>query len=273
MKKKSEILKIIDDGLEELASHYGLLVVSKAKAKANVFAISFSQSIISSNFYLGEKGFFESYSESQFLTTSDRSYHEGKGVIHTYSSPNSAFMKAHPKDYSYDEFIRKYGKLITRKLYFSKIHPINKQDLVQEAYMEKDGIGAKKMVGFINYVFPEEGIKTFKEENNTITLELNPEYTHAYFRTQMRSIGRLEAYPLMKYSSVTFGFDERGKITSLKAIDDFSAKTGILSSAIHMELESTYQTSDNDSFVINGENKTLHLPSIEESFDVYGDEN
>ncbi|MDD6241330.1 MAG: hypothetical protein PUA93_07115 [Eubacteriales bacterium] len=271
MKDSSKIIQKIDKALEELSSHKGLLVVSKAKAKATLFAISFSQSIVSSNLYLGRSSFFESYSESQFLATSDRFYDEGDGVVITYSSPNSAFLKAHRNDLRYDEFIRRYGKLITRKTYFSKIHPVNKQDLVQEAYAEKDSLGAKKMYGFLNYVFPREAILDYEEKDRELTLVLNPDFSHAYFRTQMRAIGRLESYPTMKGSKVTFFFNELGKLEKMQAFDDFSAKSGILSSAVHMVLVSTFTTSEDDVFPLRGQKRKLRIPDIQEPFEVYGD--
>lgn len=272
-KETNRIYQRIEEAQNELASHYGLLVISKATAKANVFSFAVEQKIIGSDLYLGESGFAESYSESRFYTTSDRFYDEGKGTVKTYSSPNSAFLKSHAQEIPYDDFIRKYGKIMTKKKYFTRIHPVNKQDLVQEAYIApEEGNSGKTVYGFLNVAFPEGSIKSFREEGNDLYLTLDTDYSHTYFRTQMRAVGRLEGYPQMKSSEYVLRFDEEGHLREVDSLDKYTAKTGFLSSPIEMAMKTFFYPSENDVFLLNGEEKKLSFPKIGEPFDVYGKE-
>lgn len=220
------------------------------------------------------------------LNTAYRFYDDKSGTMkgYTLSTPSDWANNPSPTDYSYDDYIQKYGKLFKAN-YFVK-QSSDTSLAIPETYLTDDlaeyeassETGKHEVNGVIVYDLmsstvkaDESSIKALDDGTYEVVLTLDPGTATSYYKVQMKTTGGLDSYPTFSSSQITFHLDKDLYLIDSYFHDQYNGKEYGLSVNLDMVFYQYYYHSDSvDGFVDkDGNPVSLTVPSITTIDDPY----
>lgn len=270
MKNKKDFIDLVQKKISELADVPELLVVSRNEALANSFGMRVDQETTAATLMLENESFAETSSHSQFVNSVSRSYDMHKGEIKVYRGKHFGELRFKaPANMSYDEYIEKVGKLPRQKYYATQLR-VRPKDIIHETYAEEPGEKTKVVQNIMVQELNEDTVQSIElRENGAYYIVFKTKHSHPYFSLQVRFNGGFDELPEVLEGSVEIFLDKTGRINQIKSYDVYKAKLGIITVTIHSMTTSNYIVGKNGKFLVNGVEKELHAPGINDAFQVY----
>jgi hypothetical protein len=205
-------------------------------ATASVLGIKANQKIETSAFYSPEKTSLETISESQFVHTAFRCSRANNQLLITEASTKEELEQKEPKKYLFQDYLSIYG-ILPLPIYYVRDFETKKEFTSQLVMNKEEG---NVCFGFLPYDLREDTILNYEEKEDSITLELHPDFSTKHYQKQMMKIGGFTEKPSFKAVSVTFFLNQHGEICGYLGHESSHAKLGILNIDFVIETKSTH---------------------------------
>lgn len=213
--------------------------------------------------YVYPEGFYqEKVSQSSIVHAADRYYADDnsytiKGYECSYEKEWSSSLTA--KDYTYDSYIQKFGKLNKGTYYctnseMSDDRPIPETflSLKKEDFDNSTDATKHSRNGVMYYTVSKESVSGSifekKGEGYHIEVDINPLYGVSFMRVNMKGSGRLKAMPNFTSCRLYFDLDKDLYLISSNFHDEYRVNTGGLVTNATSNLYQTYFRSANSTF-------------------------
>lgn len=267
---------LVNYSLELEADSKYSMILTKGVAKATA-VMTVEQKIQSATLRTPECIFNENISSSSAVETANRYYDRKDNKIEAYECKNSSqWPSATSINYTYDEYIDKFGKLLSGRYYCIRDESkktIKDKFLTLSEDEFKNSKEEKKypINGILIYAIGKNTVKSSSiekiDDGYKITLKLKSS-GESYYSVQMKSTGGLATYPAFKEESnnLVFVIDKNLRLVSSVFEDSYDANLGFMSAPTSQILTQYYFHSDTDSF--NG--KQIKVPDMSNvQFDGY----
>lgn len=220
------------------------------------------------------------------LNTAYRFYDDKSGTMKGYvlSTPSDWAKNPSPTDYTYDDYIQKYGKLFKANYFVAQSS--DSTLAVPEVYLTddlttyeaSDAKGKHEVNGVITYDLMESTVKSdessiqrLDDGTYKVVLTLDPSTATSYYKVQMKTTGGLDDYPSFSKSHIEFHLDRDLYLIDSYFHDVYNGKEYGLSVNLDMVFYQYYYHSDRiDGFVDkDGNQLSLTIPSITTIDDPY----
>lgn len=255
------------------------LTIGKATVVANA-GVSVTQNIISCNYTTPEGIYNQNVSSSSVVKTANRFYDnlDGKVLGYLESVPDDWKKNNTPKEYTYDEYIQSYGKLLQGSYYCTTVSdsshvteatPISDRYLTSEksVYDASSEKSKHHVNGVVIYLIGPSSVKNSslskKEKGYLISLDLYTDKDrksasdeekkkisigNTYYSVQMRTTGGLNSRPSFSLTHLEFTLDEELQLVSTYFKDEYSATVGPISSSTVSDMYQYYFHSESNVF-------------------------
>lgn len=240
--------KLINYSLDLEANSPYSLVVGKGAATA----MGVTQNIESATYRTPTEIFNQNVSSSSMVQTANRYYDKKDGQVTSYECKNkSDWPTATSSSVTYDDYITKFGKLLSGIYYCTKDEsrsPITDKFLtldttVFEDYKKTTDSTAFQVNSILIYTLSSSTLKSNSIEKTNygykITLALNKK-GESYYAVQMQSTGGLKSTPPFSYNQLTFNLDENLYLISSEFKDTYVADIGLMSVTTEQTLTQYY---------------------------------
>ncbi len=247
-------------------------------------AAGVKQSIVSTTYSYPEGVFNQKVSSSSVVNTADRYYDTNDNNVKAYECKSEDEWKKdglESKNYSYDQYIQSFGKLLHGTYYcidksdVSDDEPIPEKFLTlsKEEYDSSTEESKHKRSGVIGYSLTNKSVsKSQISKTDTgyhVELDLNVGYAVSYVQVQMKTTGRLKSRPQFSSCKLTFDLDTELKLVSSVFHDEYRVNTGGLVTNAISDLDQIYLTSSTNTIENDGKSVTVTVPEITEDFNGY----
>ncbi len=255
------------------------LTIGKAKVVANA-GVSVTQNIVSCNYTTPEGIYNQNVSSSSVVKTANRFYDnlDGKVLGYLESVPDDWKKNNTPKEYTYDEYIQSYGKLLQGSYYCTTVldsshvteaTPISDRYLTSDksVYDSSSEKSKHHVNGVVIYLIGPSSVKNSslekKDDGYLISLDLYTDKDrksasdeekkkisigNTYYSVQMRTTGGLNSRPSFSLTHLEFTLDEELQLVSTYFKDEYSATVGPISSTTASDMYQYYFRSESNVF-------------------------
>ena len=282
---QNEVYKLLNYSLYKQASYSYSMIIGKASVNAS----GVTQTVQHTTYTTPDIIYNQNISASSFVHTANKFYDKKDGKVESYlgkTSEDWADGKAEHIDYSYDDYIQKFGKLIKSVYYvtsepdlskLSETRPIAENYLTaDESEYEACQDETKHRINgvFIYVIGPrttklgtiektDSGYKLYLEMFTDSEVASNPDAgiaaANTYYSVQMRTTGGLKTRPVFSYSKLTVNVDEELNLVSSFFQDSYTAVVGPINSPAKQDMYQYYFHSDTDTF--NGVKVNIPTPT------------
>jgi hypothetical protein len=137
-----------------------------------------------------------------------------------------------PKTYTYDEYIRLYGKL-PKKEYHVNTLPLEGDSLVNEVYIEEEK--GKRIIGLFNEDLNQDTISSIEVKDKIILVRLDQKNALRHLAISIRNNGDFDSFPSFRKAEMDFLLDENDEIESYTSRLDYKIKWGFVTLDISQE--------------------------------------
>ena len=214
-----------------LACDIHLHTINIANTKA--LGMNIRQTTITETTYQGNESFTETVSTSMFFSSAIRTYDHNDSTIIEYRGKTPEEMNASsPKTYTYDEYIRLYGKL-PKKEYHVNTLPLEGDSLVNEVYIEEEK--GKRIIGLFNEDLNQDTISSIEVKDKIILVRLDQKNALRHLAISIRNNGDFDSFPSFRKAEMDFLLDENYEIGSYTSRLDYKIKWGFVTLDISQE--------------------------------------
>lgn len=202
-------------------------------ANTKALGMNIKQTTITETTYQGNESFTETVSTSMFFSSAIRAYDHNDSTIIEYRGKTPKQMNdASSKTYTYDEYIRLYGKL-PKKEYHVKTLPLEGDSLVNEVYTEEEK--GKRIIGLFNEDLNQDTISSIKSNDKTILVKLDQKNAINHIAISIRNNGDFDSFPKFSQAEMEFLLDENDEIESYTSRLAYKIKWGFVTLDISQE--------------------------------------
>ena len=289
---KGKAYELVNYALAKQASYSYALTIGEG----SVVSSGVEQTIKSCTYTTPEVIYNQNVSSSWIVHTANRFYDYYNGVVSCYlrGTPEEWKNVESPKDYTYNQYIQKYGKLLQGSYYcvtetenLSEEHPLSDIYLTnkKEEYDSSNEESKHHVNGVIIYMIGPKSVKnsTISKTNDgfLITLDLVTDADmkneffkgkgfipgSQYYGVQMRETGGLSSRPPFSKIHLEFNLTEEFTLVSSVFLDAYTAKVGPINSGADAKLTQYYFHSDSSTF--NGVTIEVPKPNDSDNFSGY----
>lgn len=247
--------------------------------KAKVVSSGVTQNVVSCNYTTPEVIYNQNVSSSALVKTANRFYdrYDEKVTCYLESVPDDWTKASNSVEYTYDEYMQKYGKLLLSSYYCTSttdMSQVTEATPIADRYLSRekqvyDSCQDKTkhhVNGVIIYLVGPHSVKSSKMEKKGSTYHIELELftdkdkkqntdpqkkitpANSYYSVQMRTTGGLASRPVFSQSKLQFELDENLYLKSSYFYDEYTAVVGPINSPATSEMTQYYFHSDSDTF-------------------------
>lgn len=239
---------------------------------SKTLGIKVEQKVDAFNYYTDTVDVSQSMTSSRYIKVFSRFYDDKKRIKYYLANDKEEINNkiAKPIFLSYDEYIKKFGKLYKRKYFVKK-----ESQLVNENSNEvftEDEENSSLRYGISIYEINDFSYKKAdivkKGKNYLLSFVLDPLASHVFFSKQIKNTGHLTDNPVFFSSSISFLIDRDFNLINSVSSDRYKAKFGLLSLDITMVTKTSFFTSFDNTFTSGRKKIQIKIPKED---DVYFD--
>lgn len=242
-------------------SNYSLVL-----GQGSALAAGVTQNIRSATFRTPDEIFNENTSSSSIVSTANRYYDKKNNVVEAIEGKKeSDWENAQPYQMNYDEYISKFGKLLSGIYYCTSDEnkkPISDTFLtLDKEEFEKSKENTKFAVNsIIIYSLSKKTVSSSELKENSSGYEISISLKKAgesYYAVQMKTTGGLRTAPDFDASQnkLIFNLDKNLNLISSEFIDVYEADVGPIKASTSQNLKQYYFQSETSTF--NSKNVTI----------------
>ena len=273
-KYKDKPVELLTQIFEDEASSSYELITNYVKCKASIINFEYIHELNSMKFFSPKVEMIEAYSKGKMARLGEKFIHRFDNRIESIETDSIENYKNSPILFSdYDSYIKMHGKLFMRKYYATKSLQFDTKMYVDkfltfdETVYKKSNERSKHVIySTVPYQIYDGDILNYSLSRNDdgeyiIKLKLNPIYSNDYYAFEIIHRGALFDYPKFISTDVTFILNNRFELIRVDTIDNFIAKSGIVTANLLVESTHLYHHSNNNTFKLNGKNIKIDIPS------------
>lgn len=267
---KDKAYELINYSLHKQASYSYALTIGKASA----VAAGYTQNIVSSTFVTPDCVYNQNVSSSSLVHTANRFYDYNDEKVECYlkSTPDQWQNSDNvASEYSYDEYMQKYGKLLQPSYYclattntaeITEDKPIADRFLTlkEEDYKKNNDSTKHHVNGVVIYMIGPSTVKSSSIEKTSTGYLLKCDlYCDAdivsgkskgcsYYSVQMRTTGGLSKRPPFNKSHLEFNVDSNFELVSSYFEDEYVASMSVLNITTTTQMTQYYFHSNDSTF-------------------------
>jgi hypothetical protein len=243
MNEKSQEIELLNQIIRD-TSHKELVLLSEDSSTAKALGVTIDQKTISDSYFLKDKGFVYTRTESPFFYSVYRIYLEKDKPIREYilkkKDENAPFET---KEYATTEYIQKYGKLPRASYTLDSV--------------EQNGI--------LYEILDEKSVTAIQREGNIFHLHINPKKIGPYLYRSIRNHGPFDSDPEFRLLEIDLHIRD-GILCSIQKTMDYQIKWGFIKLNIHSTDKTDIHIVHNQKILLQGKERTIKIPEDKEDY-------